>query len=58
MPDAEIHIFDRYGKLITGFKGSGSWDGTFNGTDSPATDYWFELILQDRSIKGHFSLLR
>ncbi|NJO69531.1 MAG: T9SS type B sorting domain-containing protein [Bacteroidetes bacterium] len=31
-PQAEIKIFDRYGKLITRRKGSDSmWDGTYNG---------------------------
>jgi len=58
IPEAEVSIFDRYGKLITGFGSSGSWDGTYNDKPLPATDYWFLIKLKDRIIKGHFSLLR
>jgi len=58
IPDAEVFIYDRYGKLITGFTGSGSWDGTFKGKPLPATDYWFVIQLEGRTIKGHFSMLR
>lgn len=58
VPEAEVIVFDRYGKIITGFKSSGSWDGTFNGKKLPATDYWFIISIQNRTIKGHFSLLR
>ncbi len=59
-PNMMIHIFNRYGKLITlvNPKGNG-WDGTYNGKDLPADDYWFSIILNnDRIIKGHFALLR
>lgn len=58
-PEAVVTIYDRYGKVITGFKGSGSWDGTLNNTKLPATDYWFVLQLdKGREIKGHFSMIR
>ena len=59
-PDASIEIYDRYGKLITGFKGSNEgWDGTYNGHALPSTDYWFKLELKnERIIKGHFALIR
>jgi len=58
-PQAEVTIFDRYGKVITGFKGSGGWDGTFNSEKLPATDYWFVLQLDSgRIIKGHFAMIR
>ncbi len=59
-PDLKVYIFDRYGKLITSF-GSNyeGWDGTYNGTRLPATDYWFVVKRQDgREMKGHFSMLR
>ena len=62
-PSAKIYIFDRYGKLIKQIlpKGPG-WDGTFNGSLLPATDYWFTLDYIDASgnkqFKAHFSLLR
>lgn len=58
IPEAEVIIFDRYGKVITGFKGSGGWDGTLNGKSLPATDYWFIINLKERTIRGHFSLIR
>ncbi|WP_291127497.1 T9SS type B sorting domain-containing protein [Flavobacterium sp. UBA7682] len=59
-PLMELHIFDRYGKLITIFKGSDfGWDGTYNGRELFADDYWFVVKRQDgKEYKGHFSLLR
>jgi len=55
-----IAIFDRYGTLITTGKGSGfEWDGSFNGKQLPAGEYWYRiLIVNFEEIKGHFSLLR
>ncbi|WP_290696660.1 T9SS type B sorting domain-containing protein, partial [Lacinutrix sp.] len=59
-PNSEILIFDRFGKLITQIKPSGSgWDGTFNGKPLPQSDYWFSVKLQDgREYKNHFTLKR
>ena len=58
-PNAQVTIFDRYGKIITGFTGSGGWDGTFNDVKLPSTDYWFVLQLTTgRIIRGHFSMIR
>ncbi|MGV3458907.1 MAG: choice-of-anchor L domain-containing protein [Flavobacterium sp.] len=59
-PKIEITIFDRFGKLITGFRGNSlGWDGKLNGSPLPATDYWFVIQMPNgRIIKGHFSLLR
>lgn len=59
-PDMLIYIFDRYGKLITGFGANHpGWDGTLNGYKLPATDYWFVVVRQDgKEYKGHFSMLR
>ena len=36
------------------------WDGTFNGVNLPATDYWFTSISlsTQNEIKGHFTLKR
>ncbi len=59
-PNMLLYIFDRYGKLITQVnpKGNG-WDGTYNGQQIPADDFWFTIILENnRIIKGHFALLR
>lgn len=59
-PGVRVKIFDRYGKLITGFSGnSQGWDGALNGLPLPATDYWFTITLENgRIVKGHFSLIR
>lgn len=60
-PQAEITIFDRYGKLIAQLKGPQmSWDGTFNKIPLPASDYWYALKIDDTHpvFKGHFSLKR
>lgn len=59
-PNMKVSIFDRYGKLITSFSGNNTgWNGTLNGNNLPATDYWFVVERQDgRQHKGHFSLLR
>ena len=55
-----IYIFDRFGKLLKQISPlSQGWDGTYNGHQMPADDYWFTLQLQDgRNTKGHFSLKR
>lgn len=59
-PKLQVYIYDRFGKLITGFPSqSEGWDGTFNGNPLPSTDYWFVVVRQDGRIhKGHFSLIR
>ena len=59
-PNLYTYIFDRFGKLITGFDASGlGWDGKLNGQPLPATDYWFVVIRQDgREHRGHFTLKR
>jgi len=55
-----VHIFDRYGKLITVFNSkSEGWDGTFNGQPLFSTDYWFMIYRNDGRVhRGHFSLKR
>ncbi|MEN0082409.1 T9SS type B sorting domain-containing protein, partial [Flavobacterium lindanitolerans] len=63
-PEAQIFIFDRYGKLIKQiFPSSAGWDGTYNGHPLPATDYWFKLLYKSRDgvnkeFKAHFALKR
>ena len=59
-PKATVSIFDRYGKLVHFFTGSQpGWDGTLNGKNLFASDYWFVITLENgREIKGHFSLVR
>jgi gliding motility-associated-like protein len=65
-PLSKIYIYDRFGKLLKQLNPLGpGWDGTFNGENLPATDYWFTITLDvvfgdaDSIIKefnGHFSL--
>ncbi|MGB6152205.1 MAG: T9SS type B sorting domain-containing protein [Pricia sp.] len=57
---ANISIFDRYGKFIGQIDPLGQgWDGTFNSTPLPESDYWFKVrISGQREVKGHFSLKR
>ena len=59
-PNSKILIFNRLGKLVSELSPSGpGWDGTYNGQNMPADDYWFFVTLQDgRVFKNHFSLKR
>jgi gliding motility-associated-like protein len=59
-PNLQVNIFDRYGKIITGFKGNDiGWDGTLNGQNLPSSDYWFVVKRENgKEYKGHFSLKR
>lgn len=63
-PEAEISIFDRYGKLITIIKPAGlGWNGTFNnGNKAPSTDYWFTVTFlfqgKPTTYSSNFSLIR
>jgi len=60
-PQAQVTIFDRYGKLIAQLTASQmSWDGTFNKMPLPASDYWYALKIDNTHpvFKGHFSLKR
>lgn len=58
--NSKIYIFDKYGKLLADVNPKGiGWDGIFNGSRLPATDYWYVLQLDNgRTVKGHFSLIR
>ncbi|MBD3864698.1 T9SS type B sorting domain-containing protein, partial [Olleya marilimosa] len=65
--DAEIYIFDRYGKLLKQLSPSGpGWDGTYNGNPMPTSDYWFTVEYREpndttntrKQFKAHFTLKR
>ncbi|HEA30420.1 MAG TPA: T9SS type B sorting domain-containing protein [Leeuwenhoekiella sp.] len=62
--DAQILIFDRYGKLLkTIFPKGNGWDGTFRGENMPSDDYWFKVSFVDEEgmpveFKAHFTLKR
>ena len=59
-PGMSIHIFDRYGKVITSLSyNDKGWDGMYNGQPLPATDYWFVVKRADGTEhRGHFTLER
>ncbi|WP_431244074.1 T9SS type B sorting domain-containing protein [Flavobacterium sp. P21] len=60
-PEAEVTIFDRYGKFITQLNISKKyWDGTLNKVPLPASDYWYALKIDNTQpiLRGHFSLKR
>ncbi|WP_100612578.1 T9SS type B sorting domain-containing protein [Confluentibacter lentus] len=63
LPGTVVYIYDRYGKLLKTLPDfSTGWDGTYNGYNMPADDYWFvaNIIQQGNAftIKGHFALKR
>jgi len=55
-----IRIFDRYGNfLIQIDPKSIGWNGNFNGTPMPASDYWYRAItFNKKEVSGHFTLKR
>ncbi|WP_299272547.1 T9SS type B sorting domain-containing protein [uncultured Psychroserpens sp.] len=59
--ESTITIFDRYGKVLFSFIPDSiiGWDGTFNGLQLPASDYWFVFKTKSGLEKtGHFTLKR
>lgn len=60
-PDAEIFIYDRYGKLLAKLSGaSPDWDGLYMGKPLPSDDYWYviNLVNINKTLKGHITLKR
>ena len=57
---SSIFVFDRFGILLAQIEPtSQGWNGDFNGSPVPASDYWFKAITQDsKELKGHFTLKR
>lgn len=57
---SSIFVFDRFGLLLAQLDPtSQGWNGDFNGSPVPASDYWFKAITQDsKELKGHFTLKR
>ncbi|MFC5044471.1 T9SS type B sorting domain-containing protein [Aquimarina hainanensis] len=64
---ALIYIFDRHGKLLKQLRPNGAgWDGTYNGSLMPSSDYWFRVEFNEprdpnnrrRVFKSSFSLIR
>ncbi len=60
-PQAEVSIFDRYGKLISVLNITKlTWDGMLNKYPMPSDDYWYVLKIDETKPekRGHFSLKR
>lgn len=62
-PDANIRIYDRWGKKLAEYKAGNAemdWDGTYNGVQMPSTDYWYEIEIKEikKTYTGHFTLIR
>lgn len=60
-PEAQIYIFDRFGKLLKQISPTSiGWDGTnLKGKPLPSSDYWFTIDIKDRpQYRGHFTLKR
>ncbi|GEM_PF-1157929 len=61
LPDSEIRIYDRYGKLLIRYKASDpGWDGKYLGKPVRSDDYWYvvELHPTGKFIKGNITLQR
>ena len=67
LQNPQVFIYDRYGKFIQQLNANSiGWDGTYDGTLLPASDYWFKLTYEDENgqsqiakyINNHFSLKR
>jgi len=63
--NSKIYIFDRYGKLVKQLSPTGEgWNGTFNGTLLPTSDYWFTVEYDEpisgerKTFRAHFTLKR
>ncbi len=59
---ARVYIYDRNGKLLKEMKTSDKWNGTFNGSPLPSTDYWFMVQYENQGqmhqFKSNFTLKR
>ena len=66
---ASVYIFDRHGKLLKQLNPTGAgWDGTYNGSLMPSSQYWFRVEFNEqtdrdpnrsrRVFAGSFSLIR
>ncbi|WP_291087545.1 T9SS type B sorting domain-containing protein [Flavobacterium sp. BFFFF1] len=55
-PNAKIYIFDRFGKLLKQISTTnpGGWDGTYNGQQMMADDYWFVVKYVEQGVNKEF----
>ncbi|MBN1415172.1 MAG: T9SS type B sorting domain-containing protein [Bacteroidales bacterium] len=60
-PEATIEIFDRFGILITTYRGSDpGWDGTYRGSPVKSDSYWYVISFDDGSprVTGYVTVVR
>ena len=60
-PEAEIIIYDRFGKMICNYKGADrGWDGLYRSIPQPSTDYWYIIHVPylNKKYMGHVTLKR
>ena len=60
-PEAEIKIFDRYGKLMASYRGNQlGWDGTYNGRPAEPDTYWYVVDLKNgiKPLTGQITIKR
>lgn len=57
---SNILIYNRYGNLLAQISpNSLGWDGTYNGADLPASNYWYQAFFENEEIvSGYFMLKR
>ena len=57
-----VNIFDRYGRKVATLGVDDLWDGKYNGVELPTGDYWYVVVLNEktnnREFVGHFTLYR
>ena len=55
-----IEVYDRYGRLLKVIDvRSQGWDGMYNGTPLPSSDYWYIVKHSDgQVVSGHMALVR
>jgi gliding motility-associated-like protein len=59
--DVKIDIYDRFGRLMFSTTDAlEGWDGSYQGTPMPSTDYWYVINIADidKQYTGHLTLMR
>jgi gliding motility-associated-like protein len=60
-PEAQVKIFNRYGKLLASYRGSDpGWDGTYNGRPVEPDSYWYVVDLKNgiKPLTGSITIKR
>ena len=56
---SEVYIYDRFGKILKTNKNSSfSWDGFYENSPLPSSDYWYVIIIDEQRYTGHITLKR